>query len=94
MESAILTWVVTVGLPVAAFFISIINKTKESERRITLVEEKQKNLDEKIKDYATRLTVVENNYKILFRVEEQLKTLFKQNEEIKEEVKSIKNGND
>ncbi|PTJ71227.1 DUF7365 family protein [Mammaliicoccus sciuri] len=93
MESAILTWVVTVGLPVAAFFISIINKTKESERRITLVEEKQKNLDEKIKDYATRLTVVENNYKILFRVEEQLKTLFKQNEEIKEEVKSIKNGN-
>jgi len=55
MESAILTWVVTVGLPVAAFFISIINKTKESERRITLVEEKQKNLEKRLKNMQQNL---------------------------------------
>lgn len=41
----------------------------------------------------TRLVNVENNYAILIRVEEQLKTLFKQNEEIKQEVKQATSNN-
>lgn len=91
VEEAIFKWVVTVGIPIAAFFIGVISKTKESERRVTLIEQKQKNLDDKLREHASRLTVVENNYRILIRMEEQLKTLFKQNEEIKEDIKLVKN---
>lgn len=61
-----------------SFFIGMISRTKESERRVTLIEEKTEYMDEKLKEHSSRLTVVENNYVILVRVEEQLKTLFNQ----------------
>lgn len=90
MEDAIFKWLVTVGIPLAVFSMGVINKTKEAERRITLIEANQRYIEEKFKDFTIRLSAVENNYAILLKVEEQLKILFKQNEEIKEEIKSIR----
>lgn len=93
MEDAIFKWLITVGIPIVGFFLTLINKTKEAERRVTLVEANQRHINEKMKDYATRLAIVENQYAILIRVEEQLKQLSKETKEIKEDVKLVKNDN-
>ena len=90
IEDAILKWVLTVGIPLASFIMMFFTKTKENERRLTIIEANQRHVDEKLKDYTLRLSTVENNYKVLVRMEEQLKTLFKQNEEIKDDIKVVK----
>ncbi|WP_218696828.1 DUF7365 family protein [Mammaliicoccus sciuri] len=92
MEEAILKWVITVGLPIIVFFMNAVSKTKDNEKRLTKMESDLKYANEKIKEQSSRLIIVENNYAVLIRVEEQLKTLFKQNEEIKEDIKSVKNN--
>jgi len=74
--------------------ITIFNKSKDNERRITKIEQDNIYQNKEMEKVNTRLINVENNYAILIRVEEQLKTLFKQNEEIKQEVKSVKNKED
>ena len=90
MEDAILRWIVTVALPMGGFVMTVMNKSKENERRVTLVESKLGYLEKEDKNINTRLTIVENNYAILVRLDEQMKTLFNQNEEIKQEIKNIK----
>ena len=90
MEDAILRWIVTVALPMGGFVMAVMNKSKENERRVTLVESKLGYLEKEDKNINTRLTIVENNYAILVRLDEQMKTLFNQNEEIKQEIKNIK----
>ncbi|MEK4758310.1 hypothetical protein [Macrococcoides caseolyticum] len=90
MEDAILRWIVTVALPMAGFVMTVMSKSKENERRVTLVESKLEYLEKEDKNINTRLTNVENNYAILVRLDEQMKTLFNQNEEIKQEIKTIK----
>lgn len=90
MEDAILRWIVTVALPMTGFVMTVMSKSKENERRVTLVESKLEYLEKEDKNINTRLTNVENNYAILVRLDEQMKTLFNQNEEIKQEIKTIK----
>ncbi|QNR08228.1 DUF7365 family protein [Macrococcoides canis] len=85
----IMDWIVSTGLPLIVFGFAMFNKSKENERRVTKLEQENTYQTKELEKVNTRLVNVENNYAILIRVEEQLKTLFKQNEEIKEEVKQV-----
>ncbi|QYA42055.1 hypothetical protein KYI11_10710 [Macrococcoides bohemicum] len=93
MEDAILNWIVKVAIPLITFAFVIFNKSKDNERRITKIEQDNIYQNKEMEKINTRLVNVENNYAILIRVEEQLKTLFKQNEEIKQEVKQATSNN-
>ncbi|UTH13287.1 DUF7365 family protein [Macrococcus equipercicus] len=91
MEDVVLNWIIKVAVPVAGVALVLFSMFKANEKRLSTMETDLVYMKKKDDELSARLQNVENNYAILIRVEEQLKTLFKQNEEIKQEVKTIKN---
>ncbi|HHU6749829.1 TPA: DUF7365 family protein [Staphylococcus pseudintermedius] len=89
MESAIITWIATTLLPIATFVFTFFHKTKESERRITLIEADNRHIKDNIKTLSDRVGSVENSQIVLGRIDERLNTLSEQTKTIQDDVKVL-----
>ncbi|PCF44172.1 DUF7365 family protein [Staphylococcus delphini] len=89
MENAIITWIATTALPIATFVFTFFHKTKESERRITLIEADNRHIKDNIKTLSDRVVSVENSQIVLGRIDERLNTLSEQTKTIQDDVKVL-----
>ncbi|MBF0842300.1 hypothetical protein IR128_11325 [Staphylococcus lentus] len=90
MENEILKWVVTVVIPIFACFLPFLNKAKEQEHRLTLIETDLAHVQKISNDIFKRLENVEKNHEVLIRVEERLDNLIDKTEKIEKEIETLR----
>lgn len=90
MENEILKWVVTVAIPIFACFLPFLNKAREQEHRLTLIENDLEHVQKISEDIFKRLENVEKNHEVLIRVEERLDNLINKTGKIEKEIETLR----
>lgn len=88
-EKAIIEWVIGVGIPTLGMIITFISKSKETERRMTIIETECDHLKSDVKDLKNRVFDLEKSHVILGEMNAKLEFITEQNIEMKEDIKAL-----